>query len=162
MAWYAKTNFSLDIQSTDFLKSDTPNEQYDMVVLWDVIEHLPHPEDFFKKIHAVLKKDGVVALTTGDIGSLMAKVQGPQWRLIHPPTHIHYFTRSSMIRFLKKYGFEVLHIQYPGYFRSIRQMLHGIFGQNKRIWNSLENSSWAGTPVYVNPFDIMQVVARKI
>ncbi|MBF0489417.1 MAG: class I SAM-dependent methyltransferase [Candidatus Omnitrophica bacterium] len=163
MAAYARMNFRLDVKSIDFLNSDILENTYDAVVMWDVIEHLARPDDFLKKTYSVLKQKGVLALTTGDISSFMAKVQGRQWRLIHPPTHVHYFTRSSMITFLKQHGFEVLSIQYPGYFRSVRQMLQGsVINQNQKIWNFVDKSRWAGTPIYLNLFDIMQVIARRV
>jgi cyclopropane fatty-acyl-phospholipid synthase-like methyltransferase len=161
MANYARKQLGLNIKSTDFLTDHVPEDYFDMVVMWDVIEHLVHPESFIDKIYRSLKKGGYVALTTGDIGSPMAKLQGPSWRLIHPPTHVHYFTQGSISKFLVRRGFEVVDIQYPGYSRSIRQMVHGLLKDNK-LWASIEKSSWAGWPVYLNLFDIMQVVARKI
>ena len=47
-----------------------------ILFVWDTIEHLKRPDLFIKKINKVLKKDGVLALTTGDISSVVAKVRG--------------------------------------------------------------------------------------
>jgi 2-polyprenyl-3-methyl-5-hydroxy-6-metoxy-1,4-benzoquinol methylase len=163
MAAYAKNNLALNIKSVDFLQDNISPNHYDIAVMWDCIEHLAHPDHFLKKIHSGLKKGGVIALTTGDIGSFMAKVQGHKWRLIHPPTHVHYFTRQSMAIFLKNHGFEILKIQYPGFYRSFRQMFYGLFVNKKsRLWDSINTSPWAETPFYLNFFDIMLVIARKI
>ncbi len=163
MANYAKNNFALNIKSVDFLQDDISEDHYDIAVMWDCIEHLARPDNFIRKAHAVLKRQGVIALTTGDIGSFMAKIQGRKWRLIHPPTHVHYFNRQSMAIFLKNHGFEILDIQYPGFYRSFRQMFYCSFVNRKgRIWDSIDESFWAGAPIYLNLFDIMLVVARKI
>lgn len=161
MADYGRGHFNLNIKSTDFIQDDFSDASFDVVVMWDVIEHLTHPDQFLHKIKTILNKEGIVALTTGDMGSLMAQIQGPSWRLIHPPTHVHYFTKESMKMFLNRQGFEVISIEYPGYYRSVSQMLHGIFGTNKGLWDRIEKSSWSGWPVYLNLFDIMQVIARK-
>ena len=163
MANYAKSEFDLNIKSVDFTQDDVPHEYYDVAVMWDCIEHLTHPAVLFKKIHGALKKNGVVALTTGDIGSFMAKVQGRKWRLIHPPTHLHYFTKQSMTTFLKNQGFEILSIQYPGFHRSVRQMFYGTtINREKKSRYSMKDKPWAGIPIYLNLFDIMMVVAKKI
>lgn len=162
MANYARSNFALDIKSVDFLEDSVAVNHYDMVVMWDCIEHLVRPDQFFQKIHSVLKNKGVVALTTGDINSAVAKMQGRQWRLIHPPSHVHYFTQESICTFLKNQGFEVMSIQYPGFYRSFRQMFYGLLGAHKKIWSLLNQSSLAGFPIYLNLFDIMQVIARKV
>ncbi len=164
MAAYARRTFSLDVRSSDFLTDALPEGHFDAVVMWDVIEHLVHPQDFIGKIHALLKDKGVLVLTTGDIGSFTAKAQGAGWRLIHPPTHIHYFSRRSMIRLLTKHGFEIVRVEYPGYWRSLRQIFYGLFPshrQNASFLGLLDRDWFGSTAVYANLFDIMQIVAVK-
>ena len=60
----------------DFLKWNVKSAQYDIICMWDTIEHLKRPDLFIKKINKVLKKDGLLALTTGDISSIVAKLRG--------------------------------------------------------------------------------------
>ena len=46
-----------------------------------------------------------LALTTGDIGSVNARLRGHKWRMIHPPTHLHYFSAETMKALLDRHGF---------------------------------------------------------
>lgn len=136
----------------------------DVVVLWDVIEHLAHPDRYMQKIASALKPGGLVALTTGDIGSFNARMRGKKWRMIHPPTHLHYFSKKTMRVLLEKNGFEIIHFAYPGNARTIRSILYGIFvlRLNKPTifkWLAkLPGLDWAIT---INLYDIMCVIARK-
>ena len=57
--------------------------------LWDTIEHLAEPEAYLEKIAKSLPVGGWLFLTTGDIGSPMARARGSRWRMIHPPTHLY-------------------------------------------------------------------------
>jgi hypothetical protein len=61
-------------------------------------------------------------VTTGDIGSTLARWRGSRWRLIHPPTHLHYFSRETVTRLLSRYGLQVVEIKSVGVARSYRQV----------------------------------------
>ena len=53
-------------------------------------------------------------MTTGDIGSLMARWRGARWRQIHPPTHLHYFSKLTLAQLLERHGFTVAYAGYDG------------------------------------------------
>jgi hypothetical protein len=57
-----------------------------------------------------LEPGGLLALTTGDIGSLNARLRGSNWRMIHPPTHLHYFSVQSITSLLKRHGIDTVHV----------------------------------------------------
>ena len=162
---YAREKFGLDVRSNDFLKDTLPGNSFDAVVMWDVIEHLPNPQDFIEKIYFILKKDGILAITTGDIGSFNARCQGKRWRMIQPPLHIHYFSKKTLTGLLNKYGFQVLNINHPGYWRSLQQILYNQFFLNesprKSLFKLTNSAPVAGISIYSNLFDIMQVISKK-
>jgi len=81
---------------------------FDAACMWDTIEHVPNPREVFQRVHAALKPGGHFLLTTGDFGSLLARVQGRRWRQIHPPTHVFYFTRRSFRELCAATGFDVV------------------------------------------------------
>jgi hypothetical protein len=103
-------------------------------------------------------------VTTGDAASLNARLRGRRWRLIHPPTHLHYFTRASLRALLERHGFEVVHDRTCGFFRSADQMLHGVlalrWGQH-RLVALLRRLGLADVDVYLDLGDIRYVVARR-
>ena len=162
---FAKKEFDLNVQSDDFLAANLPEGSFDVIVMWDVLEHLPNPQDFVAKIYRLLKKDGILALTTGDIGSFFARHRGEKWRLIHPPTHLHYFSKKSITRLLSNYSFNILKISYPGYWRSFRFIFYRLFAKGANhsplLSKFINVKPLANLSVYFNFFDIMQVIAKK-
>ena len=53
----------------------------DVIVLFDVIEHLPDPRETLALCHRYLNPGGIIVLTTGDFGSTLARLAGAKWRL---------------------------------------------------------------------------------
>lgn len=157
-ASWARKQLQLDVRNEDYLSSDIPKSSIDAVFMWDVVEHLPDPEIFLKKIHEELVSGGRLYLTTGDIGRLLPALQGRRWRMIHPPTHLHYFSKKSMRQLLKKNGFNIIQVSYPAVYRSLRQIWYSLFFLKKRRqMTPAKNNLYIG----INTFDIMFVVAEK-
>ena len=131
----------------------------DLVVLFDVIEHLPDPRATFALCHQLLNPGGVIVLTTGDFGSFLARLAGVRWRLMTPPQHLWFFTQESMRRLATGSGFSIEHVDHPWkivpaslIIFQLRRML-GIGGAGPA------GAGRIGLPV--NLFDAMRVVLRK-
>ena len=56
----------------------------DIIVLLDVIEHLPDPPSTLALCRKHLNPGGVIVITTGDFASFYARLAGPRWRLMTP------------------------------------------------------------------------------
>jgi 2-polyprenyl-3-methyl-5-hydroxy-6-metoxy-1,4-benzoquinol methylase len=136
----------------------------DLIAMWDVIEHLPRPDLFIQKAAADLRPGGHIAITTGDIGSLNARLRGRRWRMIHPPTHLHYFSVAALERLLSRHGFEVVHVAHPGNSRHLKSILYSIlvlrWGWNS-IFNVLAARLLLRGSITINLRDIMLVIARR-
>src|SRR5438105_3708177 len=72
--------------------------QVDVIVLFDVIEHLPQPRDAVALCSQHLNPGGIIVITTGDFGSTAARLARARWRLMTPPQHLWFFTQESMRR----------------------------------------------------------------
>lgn len=157
---YAKNELGLNVKCVDYLKYND-NIKYDLVCLWDVIEHLQHPEKVLKKINTDMKKGGKLILTTGDIGSLLAIVQKNKWRMIHPPTHIFYFSKNTISSILNKCGFQVVSINYRPTYRNLGSVLNQVFVKKTQYKKFINKLNIKKLIFGVNTFDIMEVVAVK-
>lgn len=73
-------------------------ESCDCVVLWDTIEHLHDPVRVLERCAVALVDGGVLALSTGDLGSLCARLTGRSWHLFNLPEHLFFFTRAALRR----------------------------------------------------------------
>jgi len=157
------------VSLADYLSMPERSESFDVVCMWDVVEHLLDPRGFVEKAYRELKPGGLITLTTGDISSLNARARGEKWRLIHPPSHAHYFTAASVKRMLLGAGFTDVSISYPGAHRSVGALIYNIFlndmkGVHKRRRRAaLEALSTAlrDVSVYLNFRDIMLARAWK-
>ncbi len=159
-AW-ARQHLNLSVHAGDYLQAEHPEHKYSDVFMWDVIEHLPDPTPFLIKAHSEMQSNGLLHLTTGDIGRLLPRLQGRRWRMIHPPTHLHYFSRHSLTKLLHRCGFKVLHTTYPPVFRSLRQIRYSLFHLGRKKTDRFAENSNARY-ISINTFDIMFVIAQKI
>jgi SAM-dependent methyltransferase len=71
---------------------------FDLIVLLDVIEHLPYPQQLMGLLSRHLGAGGVAMIPTGDSSSLYARLAGRRWRLMTPPQHLWFFTPDSIAR----------------------------------------------------------------
>jgi SAM-dependent methyltransferase len=154
----------LDVAQGDLLAHDLGDRRFDVVCLWDTLEHLRDPHLYIDKIGRHTAPGALVALTTGDIGSLSARLSGPRWRLIHPPTHLHYFTRGGLQQLLDRAGFDVLYSRYCGFYRSVDLVAHRLlvlrYGQ-ERLYRALRTLRLTAVDFYLNMYDILYVIARR-
>src|SRR3954452_23537703 len=104
---FARETLGVNAKNADFLTDPVPSESVDTVVMWDVIEHVPRPQEFLARAAEVLKPGGSLVLTTGDISARLARLRGPKWRMIHPPTHIYYFDAKTITDMMATYGLTV-------------------------------------------------------
>lgn len=161
---YAVQELGVNAASGDLLTADLSGRLFDVVCLWDTIEHLAEPRRYLEVAAAHMPPGALLAVTTGDIGSLNARVQKERWRLIHPPSHLQYFTRASLSRLLNDCGLRVVHVEYCGFSRSVKGMLHNLVALG---WNRPRAASWlsalvpSGLNLYLNLYDIMYVIAER-
>jgi SAM-dependent methyltransferase len=151
-------NRGLDVTAGDFQVLPFPESHFSAVCLFDCIEHLADPFTYLRKIHSVLRPGGIVALTTGDVGSLYGRVSGRKWRLMTPPQHLFYFSKSTLAGLLEKTGFEMVETSYPWKLVPWRLVLYQL---SPRLKNALGPLGRLPLGLYVNLFDAMFVLARK-
>jgi SAM-dependent methyltransferase len=132
--------------------------QMDVIVLLDVIEHLPNPRDTLKLCAQHLNPGGIIVLTTGDFASLYARWAGPHWRLMTPPQHLWFFTPESMRRLAGALGLTLESLDHPWKvvpLSLIAFQVRRMLGLRPRA----RAASRLGLPV--NLFDAMRIVLRK-
>jgi 2-polyprenyl-3-methyl-5-hydroxy-6-metoxy-1,4-benzoquinol methylase len=131
----------------------------DVIVLFDVIEHLPNPRETLALCHEYLNPGGIIVITTGDFGSMVAKLTGVKWRLMTPPQHLWFFTQDSVRLMSAGLGLSVEHVDHP--WKIVPASL--IAFQLRRMLG-LRSAGGAATSrvgVPVNLFDAMRIVLRK-
>ncbi len=101
----AKEKFGVDIIKGTVEDFDA-REQFDIVSLLDLIEHVNDPESFLKKVSPQIRKGGVLVIVTPDINSFAAKLFGNRW-WHYRTAHVHFFNLKSLTYLLEKLGFVI-------------------------------------------------------
>lgn len=79
-------------------------KSFDVVTLFDVVEHLMDPKSAIMEVKRLLKKGGIIAVLTPDAGSLWARVLGKRWNMVVPPEHLVLFNRKNFGNLLTSIG----------------------------------------------------------
>ena len=163
-AAYAREHHGLEILEQDLLSADLPEEAFDAVVLGDVIEHLTDPLAALERIRGLLAPGGVLYLTLPDSGSRLARAMGARWWSVIP-THVQYFSRSSLALLLGRAGFDVLEITTAPKTFSVRYYLWRLSGYSQPLAKGLTRGfelARIADRLWTPDFrDRMAVVARR-
>lgn len=144
-----------------------PGKKYDAVTLWDVIEHIYDPNVFLEKISQILKPNGSIYLSTGNVESLAAKMSKAKWHLFNLPEHLYFYSEKSLKKLLEKNKFKAISIRYPNNYFTLGYILERLAKKILRINDTgkiqkITNSNIAQS-IYipVNLYDIMELKIAK-
>jgi SAM-dependent methyltransferase len=107
MAAFGRRTYDLDIRDGILEAGMFPEQSFDVVTLWDVIEHLPNPHETLTLIRGLLKPDGLLLVNYPDIASIAARALGSRWPF-WLSVHLLYYTPATMSRQLERAGFSPL------------------------------------------------------
>ncbi|MFZ2522100.1 MAG: bifunctional glycosyltransferase/class I SAM-dependent methyltransferase [Minisyncoccia bacterium] len=129
---YAKEKLRLTQVSLGSFEDLTkyPDNYFSVITAWDVIEHVDSPKFFMELIHKKLKVGGIFALSTPIIDSLASRVLGERWHAVIP-SHLTYFTRSTLLNNLKDVGFVVKRTKFYTRFFSLQYLFNRLFKKTK-------------------------------
>jgi ubiquinone/menaquinone biosynthesis C-methylase UbiE len=97
---------SINVYESAFL-NDISEQQFDVITMWHVLEHvsdLPAQINLLKKI---LKKDGVLFVAIPNSDSPDAQMYRQYWAAYDLPRHLYHFTKKSVKELFAKFDFEV-------------------------------------------------------
>jgi cyclopropane fatty-acyl-phospholipid synthase-like methyltransferase len=160
---YGSEILGVNTQNAEFLTYRLTSVP-DVISMWDTIEHVSRPDLYLKKIAETLAPGGILALTTADLESWVAKIRGHNWRQIHPPTHLHYFSRRTLPALLARCGLEVISMRAEGMYRSVDTMAYIILclkSNRQNLYAQFRKAGLFNWDFYLNLGDILFVVAQK-
>lgn len=94
-----------DITCSDFEQCVLPDSEFDIIVAIEVIEHTLKPDLFVKKANQLLRKGGLFYITTPNFNSYLRYYLKDKFDVIDYPTHLQYFTNSTLKKLLGNHGF---------------------------------------------------------
>jgi len=93
-------------------------DSFDVITMFDVIEHLSSPTETLRNISMILKSKGILAISTVNTDSLSCKLMGSYWSHFKPE-HLYYFSSQNIKLILDKTGFSVLEVKDSNKFLSL-------------------------------------------
>lgn len=109
LARHGREAYGLDIRAGVLAEQDFEPASFDLVSMWDVVEHLTDPQAVLRDIRQILAVDGLLVINYPDYGGLVRRIMGKRWPFLLS-VHLTYFTPKTMTRFLNDQGFDVLEI----------------------------------------------------
>ncbi len=103
----ARERYGLEVLNSSVDALEMPPASFDVITLWDVLEHLPDPRLSLRRMAAWIRPGGHLVIRTPDAGSLYARVWGPYWAGLDVPRHVVVFDRASLARLLASNGFAI-------------------------------------------------------
>src|SRR5436190_4732651 len=139
-------------------------DRYDVLTMWDVIEHLEDPRAELTAANRLLEPGGEIHVSTIDAGSRIARMMGRHWPWLMD-MHLYYFDRRNISRLLEQTGFRVERIRHYTHVVSLDYLLSKV-GAAVPVVDPVAEAVRTVVPehwrVPVNLGDNMHVVARRI
>jgi len=147
--------------------SFAPDRPYDVVTMFDVIEHLQDPFEGLESARDMLVDNGILVVATIDSTSVTSRLMGKRledFRRISE--HLFFFSRSNLTSILRRYGFDVLETSSLGHSFEIRLLavrlrsVLPVIGA-PMVWLLKLLPFVGGWSIYLNPRTKFIVYARK-
>jgi len=106
---FIRNELHLEVENADFLDIDE-EKKYDIVTLWDVLEHIDRGDKFIEKAYKIMNKGGFIFIQVPQLDSFFARLLGDKWWAIGLD-HVNYFSKKTIKKLLSAYGFKVRKIK---------------------------------------------------
>jgi 2-polyprenyl-3-methyl-5-hydroxy-6-metoxy-1,4-benzoquinol methylase len=139
-------------------------ESFDLVTMWDVIEHLPDPAGEMSEVARILKPGGIFCAHTINVESLFARLMGRYWPW-WVEMHLFFFSPRTLSAAAEKAGLQVESWRMQGRYLHLGYLLSRLSGWSKPLGRLAEGLAQAlhidKWVVHVNFGDLFTLYARK-
>jgi 2-polyprenyl-3-methyl-5-hydroxy-6-metoxy-1,4-benzoquinol methylase len=106
LAEWGSRHYNITIHPGTVFDLNLKEGSFDVVTLWDVLEHTPDPKAVLQECRRILKPGGILVVNYPDIGSSIARLMGRKWVFLLS-VHLYYFTSHTIRDMLKTSGFDI-------------------------------------------------------
>ena len=129
---YARRVLGVDVICGTLSGAALASTAFDVVTMWNTLEHVYDPRRNLDQARRVLRPDGFLILSVPVMSSLLGQWFGPYWAEWDLPRHLYIFSQETIGRFLGETGFHLTAVT-------------SLFSEYRVLRMSLEN--WAGEHV---------------
>lgn len=112
VAQYARQRLGLNVFASELSDTDFAAGFFDLVTLWDVLEHVYDPRQTLQEIARVLRPGGLLVLSLPSLGSFEARLFGTHWAGWDLPRHLHLFPQPVLGQLLAETGFQLQKVSF--------------------------------------------------
>jgi SAM-dependent methyltransferase len=125
----ARDKYNLDVFAGTVEEANYPDQFFDVITMWDVMEHLHNPLESLYEINRILKEDGTLVFRVPNGNSWDAKLFGSTWAGLDAPRHLYVFTPKTITKMLHLSKFKIIETScrigtYPTFVLDIRFWLY--------------------------------------
>jgi len=140
------------------------DRRFDVITMWDVIEHMDSPATEIARARDLLNPGGVLAIHTMDVDSLTARLMGRRWPWLMD-MHVEYFSQDTLKRLLQDRGMEVLWSGIQGRYLSLGYLASRVSGLSRPLGRLADavvrETGLTNRAILVNFGDLFTVYARR-
>jgi 2-polyprenyl-3-methyl-5-hydroxy-6-metoxy-1,4-benzoquinol methylase len=140
-AAYPRDVLGIPVHIGDLADLHLPSEQFDAVVMWHVLEHVPDPAVVLAEVARLLRPGGIFLVAVPNFGSLEARFTRDKWFHLDVPRHLNHYTPAVLYRSLAAAGLRVRRAAYfaPEYdfFSFVQSTLNRIGLRHNLLYNLL-------------------------
>ena len=154
----AVNNFGISVFPSEDLMG-LPEEKYDAVTMWHVLEHVHELDAYMEKIRKLIKPDGAIIIAVPNYNSHDAEKYGVHWAAYDVPRHLYHFTKTSMETLLGRHQLKLQTIRimpFDSFYVSMLSeryregsMIRGMFVGLKSWWQSLSRNDRCSSVIYI-------------
>ncbi len=100
----AQREFNVRVKVGDIERVDAPDGSFDVVVMWDIIEHIIRPIKALTEVARVLKPGGYLFVSTDDASNWLPKLLGKRWWSLGAPMHLCHFSKRGLAIICERAG----------------------------------------------------------
>jgi len=154
----------LDIVVGTLDAPDLLGREFDVITMFDVIEHVDDPTAELAKAFKAVRPGGYMVVNTMDIDSRFARMMGRRWPWLMD-MHIHYFSRDTLTRLLESVGFAAVETETESRVVTLGYASSRLGGMSKRLGQAsgwvFEKLRLAERAVPIKLGDLFTAYARK-
>jgi 2-polyprenyl-3-methyl-5-hydroxy-6-metoxy-1,4-benzoquinol methylase len=152
-AEFAKKKTDTKVLQGNWDEVSLPRNYFDVVTMWDVVEHLEYPSSCFKQVYEWLKKDGIVAVTTHNIKGWFARLMREKYPWLMR-FHLYHFEPKTLSAMLTKNNLNPILIKYYTKTISLKYFL-------SRFKIKVQSKLFEKLKFSFNTGDMFMIIARK-
>lgn len=106
-AFHAKNILDLDVRTGGLPEAGFEHNSFDVITIWQVLEHMEKPEQTLRECYRLLKTGGVLVMSVPNRESLQARFSGRHWFHLDVPYHLYHFSAEGIKGLLERLSFRV-------------------------------------------------------